>query len=240
MNNLDIRMAGLGGQGVVTAAHILGTAVLNGGKFVSVNPFFGAEKRLAPTESYVRIACRPIYDRGEVLYPNVIMLFAPEVITLGKSYTMPFYSGLKENGLVIINSSQPILSDEEKEGLDKLGTSVFYIPASELAKEHAGTELATNMAMLGVLCGFVHFVSLQEVLTAMEDRFSGKTKIIASGTTGALDEALKNKFDKVSFMIEKYINVITKAYYQTCKLVERNDYALFLSGVNAHPQPCDF
>ena len=111
MNNMDIRMAGLGGQGVVTAAHILGTGVLYGGKYASVNPFFGAEKRLAPTESYVRIAGEPIYDRGEVLYPNVIMIFAPEVITLGKSYTMPFYSGLKENGLVIINSNEPLLSE---------------------------------------------------------------------------------------------------------------------------------
>lgn len=228
MANLDIRMAGLGGQGVVTAAHILGTAVLSGGKYASVNPFFGAEKRLAPTESYVRIASEPIYDRGEVLYPNVIMIFAPEVITMGKSYTMPFYSGLKENGLVIINANAPVMSDEENEGLDKLGTTVFHFPASRLAKEHAGTELATNMTMLGVLCGFARFVNLQAVLTAMEERFSGKTKIISSGTTGVLDEALKSKFEKESSMIEKNANAFIAAYDQTCKTLMKNEYALRL------------
>ena len=227
MTSLDIRMAGLGGQGVVTAAHILGSAVIACGKHATVNPFFGAEKRLAPTESYVRIAGEPIYDRGEVLYPNIIMIFAPEVITMGKSYTMPFYSGMKENGLVIINSDEPILSDEERKGLEQLGTTVFYISASRLAKEHAGTELSTNMTMLGVLCGFVQFVNPQAVLTAMEERFMGKTKMITSGTTGALDESLKSNYDKVSIMIEKNANAITTAYDQTCKSVERNDYTLF-------------
>ncbi len=219
MSNIDIRMAGLGGQGVVTAAHILGTAVLDSGKYASVNPFFGAEKRLAPTESYVRIADAPIYDKGEVLYPDVIMIFAPEVITLGKSYTMPFYSGLKDNGLVIINSDEVILSNEEKQGLNKPGTRVFYVSASKLAREHAGTELATNMTMLGVLCGFLQFISLPAVLSAMEDRFSGKTKVIASGTTGVLDEALKNKYSKVSSMVEKNSNAITAAYNHTFALL---------------------
>jgi pyruvate ferredoxin oxidoreductase gamma subunit len=228
MTNLDIRMAGLGGQGVVTAAHILGTAVVDSGKYASVNPFFGAEKRLAPTESYVRIAKTPIYDRGEVLYPNSIMIFAPEVITMGKSYTMPFYSGLRENGLVIINSKEPILSDEEKEGLEKLGTTVFYFPATKLAKEFTGTDLATNMTMLGVLCGFVRLINLQAVITAMEERFSGKTKIVASGTTGALDEALRNQFDKASIMIEKNTTVIIKAYEQTCKWVKVNNASMIL------------
>ena len=222
MTNLDIRMAGLGGQGVVTAAHILGTAVVESGKFAAVNPFFGAEKRLAPAESYVRIADRPIYDRGEVLYPNFILIFAPQVITMGKSYTMPFYSGLKENGLVIINSDEPILSEQEKAGLDKLGTTVFYLPASRLAIEHAGTELATNMTMLGAVCAYVKHVNMEFVIKAVEERFSGKTKIVASGTTAVLDESLKNKFDKTSLMIEKNTTAIMKAYELACQWAEKN------------------
>lgn len=89
-----IRMSGLGGQGVVTAAHILGSAAAAQGFESTVNPFFGAEKRLAPAESYVRISNRRIYERGEILAPNIIMIFHPHVITLGKCYTMPFFDGL--------------------------------------------------------------------------------------------------------------------------------------------------
>ncbi|HSW36138.1 MAG TPA: 2-oxoacid:acceptor oxidoreductase family protein, partial [Candidatus Limnocylindrales bacterium] len=80
-----IRMSGLGGQGVVTAAHILGDAANRSGLVSTVNPFFGAEKRLAPAESYVRISTQPIFERGEILFPNIIMIFHPDVINLGKS-----------------------------------------------------------------------------------------------------------------------------------------------------------
>ncbi len=210
--NLDIRMAGVGGQGVVTAAHILGTAVVNSGKHAVVNPFFGAEKRLAPTESYVRIAERPIYDRGEVLYPHIIMIFSPQVITMGKSYTMPFYSGLKHNGMVMINSETPILADKELRGLQQLNAQVMYIPASRLAVEFAGTELAANMTMLGALCGCMQLVDLQPIVEAVEERFSGKKRFIASGTTAVLDETLKGKYDKISQLVEKNSNAIRKAF----------------------------
>jgi pyruvate ferredoxin oxidoreductase gamma subunit len=206
-------MAGLGGQGVVTAAHILGTAVVNSGKYAVVNPFFGAEKRLAPTESYVRTSGEQIYDRGEILYPDIIMVFAPEVITLGKSHTMPFYSGLKKGGIVLINSEQPILSEKEKDGLNAIGAVIKYVPASKLAVEFTGTSLATNMTMLGALCGSVkNLVNMDLVLTAVEERFSGKTKVVASGTTAALDEALKSSFEKNAGLIEKNRTAINKAF----------------------------
>ncbi|MBS4026333.1 MAG: 2-oxoacid:acceptor oxidoreductase family protein [Clostridia bacterium] len=210
--NLDIRMAGLGGQGVVTAAHILGTAVVKSGRHATVNPFFGAEKRLAPAESYVRIANEPVYDRGEVLYPDIIMVFAPQVITMGKSYTMPFYSGLKKGGVVIINSNDPILSHEELEGLERLEATIYYVPATQLAVEYAGTELATNMTMLGALCGLVDLFDLEQVIESVAERFTGKTKFIASGTTAALDEVLKSKYDQVSQLIDQNTGAIKAAY----------------------------
>ncbi|MCL2690369.1 MAG: 2-oxoacid:acceptor oxidoreductase family protein [Chitinispirillia bacterium] len=212
MKNIDIRMAGVGGQGVVTAAHILGTAIVNSGKYAVVNPFFGAEKRLAPTESYVRTSSEPIYDRGEILYPDIIVVFAPEVITLGKSHTIPFYLGLKKGGIVLINSEQPILSEKDKAGLDAIGAVVKYVPASKIAVEHTGTALATNMTMLGALCGTVDLVDLDLVMTAVEERFSGKAKVVASGTSAALDEAQKRNFEKDAKMAEKNRTAINKAF----------------------------
>jgi len=212
-SKFDIRMAGLGGQGVVTAAHILGTAVVAAGRYAVVNPFFGAEKRLAPTESYVRVSDAQIYDRGEVLYPEIIMVFAPQVITLGKSHTMPFYAGLKEGGMVLINSAEPVIPEKDLAALGKINARVAYVPASKLAVEFAGTDLATNMTMLGALCGLNDgLAALDLLLAAVEERFSGGGKIIASGTTAALDEALKSKFEKTAAMIEKNRAAVTKAY----------------------------
>ena len=120
-------MSGLGGQGAVTAAHVMAMAASRDGKFAISNPFFGAEKRMAPAESYCRIGVSRIYDRGELVFPDVIEVFHPQVITLGKSYTMPFYSGIKEGGVVIINSDMPLLSDEDVTRLKNLNVAVFYM-----------------------------------------------------------------------------------------------------------------
>ena len=90
MKRMNIRISGLGGQGAVTAAHLLAMAANKMGKYSISNPFFGAEKRMAPAESYARIGPEKIYDRGELVYPEVIMVFHPQVITMQKSYTAPF------------------------------------------------------------------------------------------------------------------------------------------------------
>lgn len=210
-DDLAIRMSGLGGQGVVTAAHILGGAVVREGKFSTVNPFFGAEKRLAPAESYVRISGEKICERGEIVYPNIIMIFHPQVITLGKCYTMPFYDGLKKEGILIINAEKPLhLSDEDEDNLSTLKAQLFYIPATSIAMDVAGTELAVNMAMLGALVGITEIVSMKTLKESLEERF-GKKKFVASATTAALDDTVKSKFAKISQLIEKNMEVVEKA-----------------------------
>ena len=40
---------------------------------------------MAPAEAYVRIGVERIYDRGELVYPEVIEVFHPQVINQGKS-----------------------------------------------------------------------------------------------------------------------------------------------------------
>jgi len=208
---LNLRMSGLGGQGVVTSAHVLATAASKDGKFAISNPFFGAEKRMAPAESYVRMGEEKIFDRGELVYPDVIMIFHPQVITMGKCYTMPFYEGIKEGGIVIINSDEPLpIPDEDLRFLDKLNVPIFYVAATTLAVEIAGTELATNMGMLGALMGATNIVTMESMKAAIKDRF-GK-KYVASGGTATLDEAIKKKFAKKEQLLQKNMETIQQVY----------------------------
>lgn len=211
INVTKLRMSGLGGQGVVTAAHILGSAAAAQGFESTVNPFFGAEKRLAPAESYVRISKDCIYERGEILSPNIIMIFHPHVITLGKSYTMPFFDGLQENGIIIINSEDTIhLKQSELEKLRSLNSSIYYTPAAKIAFEVGGTELSTNMSMLGALLGITSLVNMENFEKALIERFSGG-KFVASATTAALDDAVKGKYAQVNQLIEKNMDVVKAA-----------------------------
>lgn len=208
----SIRMSGLGGQGVVTAAHVLGSAAVMDGKNSTVNPFFGAEKRLAPAESYVRISATPIYDVGEVVYPNIIMIFHSDVITQGKSYTMPFFSGVRKDGIIIVNSENKIeLSSDDKREIERLGIKLYFIDATEMARTIGKTELSGNIAMLGALVGLTGVVSVKSLHEALIERFGGKTKLVASGTTAVLDDAIRRQFDKAEKLIAANIAVFDAA-----------------------------
>ncbi|MFQ5543713.1 MAG: 2-oxoacid:acceptor oxidoreductase family protein [Nitrospiria bacterium] len=199
----SIRMAGIGGQGVVTASHVLSNGVIIDKGESTMVPFFGSEKRMAPVESYVRISNEVIYEIGEIIYPNVIVIFHTQVITHGKSYTMPFYTGLKRNGVVIINSETPVQlePDQEKE-LKDLNAQVFHLPASKIAVEVASTELATNMAMVGGIAAVIGMPEQASLERSVKERFVGKG-IVTSGGTAALDSVIEKKFAKKALLVEK-------------------------------------
>lgn len=208
----------------MTAAHVLAMAASRDGKFAISNPFFGAEKRMAPAESYCRIGVSRIYDRGELVFPDVIEVFHPQVVTMGKSYTMPFYSGIKENGVVIINSDVPLLSDEDVKRLQDLDVAVFYIKGTQVALEVAGTELSTNMTMIGSVAGITKCVSLKGLEGALQERF-GK-KFVASGGTATLDEAIKKKFAKKEMLLKKNLETVIRAYEMAGEWAEKNNVEL--------------
>ncbi len=207
----NMRISGLGGQGVVTSAHILGSAMDNAGKFASLVPFFGSEKRMAPVEAYVRASSEPIYEVGEVVYPDIIMIYHSQVVTHGKSYTMPFYTGLKPNSLVIINTDVDVLEEEDIIVLNKLNARVVQFNATELALKIAGTELATNMAMMGMVLGLTELVSEENIEKAVRERFLGNS-FVASGGTASLDSAIEKKFKKKEELLAKNMEVINATF----------------------------
>jgi len=207
----NIRISGLGGQGVVTTAHILGAAMDNAGKYASLVPFFGSEKRMAPVEAYVRASTEPIYEVGEVIYPDIIMIYHSQVVTHGKSYTMPFYTGLKPNSLIIINTDRDVLFPEDVEVLKNLNATVVQFDATALAMKIAGTELATNMAMMGMVLGLTKLVNEENIEAAVRERFLGNS-FVASGGTAALDSAIEKKFKKKEDLLAKNMEVINATF----------------------------
>jgi pyruvate ferredoxin oxidoreductase gamma subunit len=207
----NIRISGLGGQGVVTTAHILGSTMDNAGKYASLVPFFGSEKRMAPVEAYVRASSEPIFEVGEVVYPDIIMIYHSQVVTHGKSYTMPFYTGLKPDSLIIINSDFDVLEEEDKQVLRDLNAKVVQFDATALAIKIAGTELATNMAMMGMLLGLTELVTEANIEAAVRERFLGNS-FVASGGTAMLDSAIEKKFKKKEQLLEANMNVIKKTF----------------------------
>jgi pyruvate ferredoxin oxidoreductase gamma subunit len=127
-----------------------------------------------------------------------------------KSYTAPFYSGIQENGMIIINTPSDLLNDEDRETLEKLNVKVFNHDATKLALDIGKTELSTNMAMIGACAGVTKLVSLEALDGALQERF-GK-KFIASGGTASLDEAIKKKYKKKNDLLKANMECITESY----------------------------
>jgi pyruvate ferredoxin oxidoreductase gamma subunit len=208
----NIRMAGVGGQGVVTASHIFSTAVINAGGESTIVPFYGSEKRMAPVESYVRVSNEPIYEIGEITFPHILMVFHPQCITHGKSYTNPFYYGLKKDGVVLINSNVPMnLEPDQAAELKDLNAKIYYLPATQMSLDVAGIDLATNMAMVGAIGAITGLTTLEACGTAVKDRFLGKGFVV-SGGTAALDSVVERKFKKKAELIEKNLAVVKAAW----------------------------
>lgn len=208
----NIRMAGVGGQGVVTASHILSTAVINAGGESTIVPFYGSEKRMAPVESYVRVSDEPIYEIGEITFPHIIIIFHPQVITHGKSYTMPFYFGLKEDGVALINHDGPMkLHKDHMRELEERRAKLYYLPATNISLEVSGMDLATNMALMGAIGCITGLTNLEALGQAVKDRFLGKGFVV-SGGTAALDSVVERKFKKKQELIEKNMAVIAAGW----------------------------
>jgi len=101
---------------------------------------------------------------------------------------------------------------------------VFYIAGTELAIEVAGTELSTNMAMIGSVAGITKCVSMEALDGALQERF-GK-KFVASGGTASLDEAIKKKFAKKEMLLAKNLATVKAAYEIASEWAEKNKVEL--------------
>lgn len=77
-----IRFHGRGGQGVKTASRMLGTAFFLEGFEVQDAPRYGAERRGAPIFAYVRAAANPIYERGILPQPDLIIVVDESLMAL--------------------------------------------------------------------------------------------------------------------------------------------------------------
>ena len=125
---------------------------------------------------------------------------------------------------MIINSDVPLLSDEDVKRLQDLNVAVFYIAGTQVALEVAGTELSTNMTMIGSVAGITKCVSLESLDGALQERF-GK-KFVASGGTATLDEAIKKKFAKKEMLLKKNLETVVRAYEMASEWAEKNNVEL--------------
>ena len=165
----QIRLHGRGGQGVVTAAEMLSVAAFMEGHHAQAFPSFGSERTGAPVVAFARIDSKEIRLREPILEPDVVLVQDPTLLE-----QVDVLSGLREDGFLLINSSQSI----EELGLGELAARmpaghVRTVPATRFAMEKIGRPLP-GAAMLAGYAAMTGNLKLESVQAAYNEAFSGK------------------------------------------------------------------
>ena len=136
MKTTQILFAGFGGQGVLFAGKFLAYKGLMEDKQVSWLPSYGPEMRGGTANCSVILSDTPV---GSPIITNPDVLVAMNLPSLQK-----FVDSVVPGGQIYVDSS---LIDAKVERTD---VEVFYVPATQLAKEHKLGNLA-NMILVGSL-----------------------------------------------------------------------------------------
>jgi indolepyruvate ferredoxin oxidoreductase beta subunit len=173
----DIILSGVGGQGIVSIASVIGLAALEENLFVKQSEVHGMSQRGGAVMSHLRISSKPI---ASDLIPigNADMILSAE-----PREALRYLPYLSENGWVVTNS-KPFVNisnyPETEEVLNELAKlrQVILADAEHLAEE-AGSVRTSNMIILGVVSPLLN-ISVQALQIGIQKLFAAKsTEIIA-------------------------------------------------------------
>ncbi len=164
---IEIRFHGRGGQGSVTAVEILAVAAFKDGKYSQAFPKFGPERRGAPVEAYCRIDDKFINLRSQIYEPDILVVLSESLLEIGIT------NGLKNGGTIIINS--PKSADELKKAYNLDKYDVHSVDVTKKAVEILGSNIV-NTGILGAFAKITKLVSIDSLVSATEEKFSGDLK----------------------------------------------------------------
>jgi 2-oxoglutarate ferredoxin oxidoreductase subunit gamma len=156
----QIRIGGVGGQGIVLASKLLGVAAaLYDGKEAVCTQVYGPEARGGAARSDVVISDEPV-DYPFVTEADVLAVLFPEAYS-------KFRPMLRQGGLLIVDSVLVKAAEDEE--------NIIRIPATQIADE-VGNRMARNVVIVGCLIGKTGAVSRDAMVEAI--RKSMKAKIV--------------------------------------------------------------
>ena len=160
-----IRFHGRGGQGMKTASRILGTACFAEGFEVQDAPRYGAERRGAPLFATVRVARKPIWERGPIQQADLVIVADDTLVPTAAGGGV--LAGMSERSVLLLHSAES--ADTWRERL-RLTGPVFVVPMH--------VEEPTELHFVGALCAgaaarLLGVVSLVALECAIREELAG-------------------------------------------------------------------
>ena len=166
MKTTSILIAGFGGQGTLFAGKVLAIASLNKGLEVTWLPSYGPEMRGGTANCSVIISDSPI-GSPIVTQPDIL-------IALNKPSFEKYEKATRPGGMIMTDS---VLVDSKSQRDD---IKVFYVPASDLARE-CGHQSLPNIILIGKVLKETGLFTEEEIRQALftiipEQRTSAREK----------------------------------------------------------------
>ncbi|MGA8110691.1 MAG: 2-oxoacid:acceptor oxidoreductase family protein [Acidobacteriaceae bacterium] len=164
--DLQVRVGGFGGQGVLLLGEVLAEAGVDAGLEVSWLPSYGPEMRSGTSNCHVRLSKEAI-DSPLVVAPDVL-------VAMNEPALHKFYESVRPGGWVLYNG------DAAPDACRRADVRMLARPFAHLAEE-LGDGRAANMMMLGALLEITGALPQASVDAALQ-------RLVKSAKWLALDE----------------------------------------------------
>lgn len=161
--NKSFIISGSGGQGVISIGSILATIIMFEDLFVTLCSSYGAEMRGGAVNCEINMSDKEILD---VQNDKVDC-----VVALNQTSFDKFISKVKENGIIIVNSSLAKINKTRQD------IKYIFAPISEKASELGNIKM-TNSIALGILSKIIGNFPIENVKKAYETIMKNKKELI--------------------------------------------------------------
>lgn len=191
---LDIILSGVGGQGILSIATIIGYAAVKKNLYLKQAEVHGMSQRGGDVQSHLRISDKPIYS--DLIQKGK----ADMIISIEPMESLRYLPYLNENGWLITNL-KPFINIPNYPELEKIEAEIkkvknhIAIDADKIASD-LGAKRSMNMVMLGAASEFMP-ISYADLEDAIKNIFERKGDDVVNKNLEALksgkDFTEKNK-----------------------------------------------
>jgi 2-oxoacid:acceptor oxidoreductase gamma subunit (pyruvate/2-ketoisovalerate family) len=163
----EIRLHGMGGQGVVACGELIAIAALYEGKFCRAFPFYGSARRGAPVLAFAQIGDESEATRSMIYHPGYLLVLDPAI-----PESTDVTEGLKEGGTILYNTKDSFEEAASLFNSDFLKLGI--LDATGIAERMIGRPIP-NTTMLGAFSKTTQIIKLESIEKAIMKRFEEKT-----------------------------------------------------------------
>ncbi len=158
IERFEMRLSGLGGQGILTLGKIMGQALaIEHGLNVTQTQSYGPEARGGASRSDL------VLSSHRISYPKTMNLDI--LIALSQEACNQYFGNLKSDGKLVVDTSL----------VNQTPSNNFWgLPFTELARDQIGLVQTTNITTLGALTHFLPFMQSTAVSRSLEASLPGK------------------------------------------------------------------